>query len=217
MELDDPELELRGEALYEVLDDALEQGLWNAQRFLLDIGCGGEWATSATLSFGSADATGARSANAPEDLLRFNGDERYSAIHASDGTPWGRLLEDSRHKRFVTGDWFYFADSKVWVTKNANIPDTTKLDYFERLELPADDDEDEVDFPADARSLIVAEAAFHAMHEYWVPAGDVAALEMRLARNRQNKRTEAAQALRRTTGRQTLHAPGTVGSHYFLD
>lgn len=213
-EADDPELTLRGESLNEVLDEHLESGLWNAQRYLVDIGAGDEWLESATLTFGAADDTGARSADAPSDFLRFAGDAENSALHRSSGIPWGRLLRDLRKRRRVTGDWYYFAEGRIWVTDQANVPDGVRLDYYEKLALP--EGEAEVAMPEEVRPLITAEAAYLAMHEYWIPTHDMQALENRIARNRIHRRTEAAQALRRADGRQALHDPDTTGSHWFM-
>lgn len=215
-EADDPELELRGEAANEVVDAALEVGLWNAQRFLVDIGCGDIWLTSATPSFGAADATGARSAAIEDDLLRFAGDGEYPALYKSNGTPWGRLLQDLRKRRFAHGDWFYFADNKLWVAPEAQVVDGLMYDYYERLSLPAAGTETDIDLPVDVRPLVPAEAAWHAMHEYWIPAASGDRFEERISRNRAHKRTEAAAAMRRTTGRQHLNDPQPTGSHYFL-
>ena len=211
----DSELVLRGEALNEVIDDALQTGLWNAQRYLIDIGCGDDWLDEATLSFGAADTAGVQRADEPADFLRFAGDGTYSAIHDSDGKPWGALLRDTRAIRTATGNWFYWAGGSICVTRLANLPDSPVLDYYKTIALPSA--AAVVDFAEDARPLIIAEAGYHAMGEYWVPAPEgVAQLENRLLRNRLNKRTEAAMAMRRTGARQEMPGPESTGSHYFL-
>jgi len=216
-ESDDPELDLRGESANEVIDAALEVGLWNAQRYLVDIGCGDIWLTSATPSFGSADATGAKSASIATDLLRFAGDEMWPALYDSDGTPWGRLLTDLRKRRYVNGNWYYYADNLLWLAPEASEPSGgLQYDYYERLSLPAAGTSTNIDIPEDARPLVAAEAAYHAMHEYWIPSTVGDNFEGRILRNRLYKRTEAAAAMRRVTGRQTLHDQVPTGGHWWM-
>lgn len=205
---------LRGEALYEVLDEGLQVGLWGAQRFLIDIGAGEDWRTISELTFGAADTAGRRTAEAPDGFLRFAGREGLSAMRRVDGRPWGQLLRDSGMFGIARGDWFFWMGGAVVVAPGARIDDDMLVDHYVRLALPSGDDE--VGVEEDARSLVVAEAAYHLMHEYWVPANDGPMFEGRIARNRMNKRTEAAQAMRRSDGRQHLELPEGVGSHFLL-
>lgn len=210
----DAELVRGGEAEGEVLDEALQIGLWNAQRYLIEIGAGSNWITSAALTFGAADATGTRSASPPPDLLRFAGDAEYPALRDASGRAWGHLLRDLRKVGTVTGNCFYWEGRMIRATPLATIPDGVNISYYKKLSLPAaDDDDDVVDFPEEARSLIPAEAAYHAMHETWVPSQSATT---RIPNNRTHKRTEVAALMRVSGGRQVMHDPRVIGSHYFL-
>lgn len=217
-EADDPALTDGGEADNEVVDEGLEHGMWNGQRYLIDVGCGDEWHQTATLSFGAEDATGARSATLPDDFLRLSGAGAHSSLLSGDGQPWGQVLKDRKARRYVRGDYYWLSNGLIWVPRGASLPSTVKLDYFERLALPAeDDDDDEVDLPEDARPLIPAEAAYYLMHENWITANDGPAFENRIARNRASARTDAVSAMRRTDGlQQSMEEPDYVSSHHFL-
>lgn len=209
---DDGGLTTHGESTYEVVDEALLKGLWKAQRYLIDIGAGAQWLTSAALTFGAEDATGARAAEKPADLLRFAGDERYPALHDSSGRPWGTLVRDLRMIRSTTGSGFYWMGNKIWLTPAASPSDTLHIDYYRKLALPATADAEFADFEEAAEDLIPAEAAYHAMHEHWLSGG--MEMESKIARNREHWRLEAAQLLRVDNGRQSLGEPETIGGRW---
>lgn len=201
----------------ETVHEALQAGLGAAQRYLIDIGCGEDWLTSsAALSFSEA-STGEQYATAPVDLLRFAGDERYPALRDADGRAWGQLLRNPTARRVTTGDFFFWAEKKIWLARLAAPPELY-LDYYQRITLPAADVTDLTtatpSFPEHALNLIPAEAALHALHQAWFP-GD-RDMESRIIRARTYWRAEAASELRRTNGLQDMGGMETVGSHYFL-
>lgn len=210
---EDGALTERGEAVDEIAHRALQFGLWNAQRHLIDIGAGADWlTTSAALTF-AADPSGAQYASAPPDLLRFAGDEQHPTLREADGSLWGALLRDLRRRWEVSGNWYWWAGRKVWVAQSASLPSALYLDYYQKAALPDDDTTAVSSFPDEAAGLVPAEAAYYAMNQSWLPLG--ADVDAKIARSREYWRTEAAAHLRRT-GSQTLDGPDVLGSHWML-
>lgn len=165
----DASLTRRGEGESEIAYYHLTRGARAAQRFMLKNGYKDWMKRSSALSFSGTDAAdGGKYVALPSDFLKANGDERYSCLVEANGDRWGQqLTEDQREAK---GDGFYFRGQKLWLARTASPPSTLYLDYFYKHPVWASDVT--IDFPMDARSLIVAYAANFAKEESWVPGGD---------------------------------------------
>lgn len=166
----DDALAEQGESVNDVAYTNLTVGCREAQRWLLKCGSG-EWRKrSAALSFSGTDAAdGGRYATLPSDFLRAWGSGSESALVEADGDSWGQ--EVTSRDTQLKGDGYYIMGSTLWLTRSAAPPTTLYLLYH--YVHPAWSASVTIDFPMDARSLIVAEAAQAAMAENWLP-GDQA-------------------------------------------
>lgn len=165
---DDDALVEQGESVGDVAYTSLTLGCREAQRWMLKCGSG-EWRKrSAALSFSGTDAAdGGRYATLPSDFLRAWGSGNESALVEADGDSWGR--EVTSRDTQLKGDGYYIMGSTLWLTRSAAPPSTLYLLYH--YVHPAWSASVTIDFPMDARSLIVAEAAQAAMAENWLPGG----------------------------------------------
>jgi hypothetical protein len=181
---------------------------------MLKTGYGGWRTRSATLSWSGADATdGGRFTELPTNFLRAYGSQRpgRSAIVRPDGRRWGSEIEpDLDHMR---GDYYYVRGDELWITRGATPPTDAVLDYHYRHPTFDDDLEDEdIDFPMEARPLIPAEAAYVAMSENWLPAGTD--MQATITRARLIAREDARHVARRTKQPRTAFRPYRAGNRW---
>lgn len=150
----------------------ITRGCRKAQRWMIQNGFGGWRKRSATvLSFTGTDAAdGGVMTDTPADFLRAYGDQRRSALTRANGDRWGELItEQEDHKK---GDLYYFRGHELWLGRTASPPTNLFLDYHYKH--PAWDEnlqDADIDFPMEARYLIVAMAAETAMDDNWLPGG----------------------------------------------
>lgn len=206
----DTSLRENGEAADEVAYLYLTRGVRAGQRYLINLGMGERWLTTATLTFGAAAADGTRTATLPTDNVRLSGDRATSALSdAATGHPWGRMV-DERTLRGAVGDLYALSADTVKVANGASLPTTTKLSYIARhaaIEVGV-----ALDFPIDARWLIPTEAASAAKEEGWLPGGPE--METKIDRALFRAREEAKQIARRTRAPRQFRAPTRVGSRW---
>lgn len=212
---DDAALTDLGEATDEVAYLALTRGSRVAQRWMLKMGYGGWRQRSAALTFsGTDDADGGRYVALPSDFLRTAGrnrvsagHDRQSALRAANGTPWGVEIDETQdHYR---GNYYYLRGEQLWLARTAQPPGTLYLDYH--YTHPVWSSGTTIDFPVDARSLIVAEAANVAMEENWYPLDDAG--KQAILRAVRNAREEARDLVRQTkTPRRLQKAPRYGGN-----
>ena len=150
----------------------ITRGCRKAQRWMLDNGFGG-WRkrTASVLTFSGSDTfDGGRFTAPPADFLRAYGDHRRSCLVEANGDRWGSEVTEQRdHEK---GNLFYFRGQELWLGRTAEPPTNLYLDYH--YIHPAWDmslDDADIDFPIEARYLIVAMAAETAMDDNWLPGG----------------------------------------------
>jgi hypothetical protein len=192
------------EAVYQ----ALQQGVYDAQDWLIRSGLKDRWLETASLSSWTADGD-FQYEDLPTDFLRLQGDERTSALRDSSGH-WGRLI-GSEYRYRVLGNYYWLQNERIYVAEAATIPTAgLSLDYHFRH--PQLADATTVDFPVEDRPLIVACAAVGAMEESWLAGGPE--MEAKLDRNLTRRQNAALRRVRRT-GQQTLFQPTpTMGTHW---
>lgn len=186
---DEPETQIRVMRL-------LQQGLWNAQSWMLSFTRFRGWRKVATLSVGAADATGVRSAPLPEDFLRLDGDYFRTALQYPDGTLWGSLVDvrdaGSRGSYWVEDD--DEGEPTIYFGSGVALPTTLQVKYhFRHADLSEDGS---IVFPKQDRGLIPAEASILAMNQGWFPQLDRDIRE-RLLTNLEINRSNAANRARR--------------------
>lgn len=199
-----------GEDTDEIAYLALTRGSRAAQRWMLKMGYGGWRKRSAALSFSGSDTTtGGTYAALPTDFLRTVGRnrvsagyDRQSALREANGNLWGVEIDETQdHYR---GDYYYIRGEQLWLARTAQPPSPLYLDYH--YTHPTWTSNVTIDFPVDARSLIVAEAANVAMEENWFPLDNDG--KQSVARALKNARDEARDLVRQTrTPRRFAKAP----------
>ncbi len=168
-ETGDMDLEEQGEDADEVGYINLTRGCRRAQRWMIRMGYGGWRKRSSALAWSGADGTdgGRYVTTMPTDFLRAYGNMRRSALVEAGGDRWGtEILEDHDH---LKGDHYYLKGGVLWLTRTARIPTTVYLDYHYLH--PKWESGVSIDFPIEARHLIVAEAAKSASQDNWFPGG----------------------------------------------
>ena len=205
----DDALILNGEAANDVAYQYLTAGCREAQRWMLKCGSG-EWRKrSAALSFSGTDAAdGGRYATLPTDFLRAWGSRNESALVEADGDSWGQEV-GSRDTQ-LKGDGYYLMGSTLWLTRTAAPPAVLYLLYH--YVHPTWSASVTIDFPMDARLLIVAEAAQVAMAEAWLP-GD-AAMERKIEVAAMRARERARDLCRATKSPRTLRRAYRAGNRW---
>ena len=199
---DDPGLIEQGEAENDVAYLFLTRGSRAAQRWMLKSGYGGWRKRSAALSWTGSDAVdGGRYATLPDDFLRAYGNERRSALVEAGGNRWGTQINPDEDD--ATGNGYYIRGEQIWLTRKANPPATLYLDYHYRHPVWAS--AITIDFPLEARGLIVAEAANAAKEESWLPGDQT--LETKIASALRLARAEALDVSRPTKQARTLRKP----------
>ena len=203
----DDALVAHGESADDVAYQALTRGCRNAQRTMLGFGYGGWRVRSAALSFSGTDATtGGRYASLPSDFLRAAGSRRQSALEEANGDPWGQEVDDSK----VKGNGYYLQGDELWLTRNASPPSTLYLAYH--YTHPVWSASVTIDFPVDARYLIVAEAANVAKEESWEVVGPEGAGKIERALMRAKE--EARGVARLTKSPRQFKRPYRGASHW---
>lgn len=208
-EADDPALTELGEGTDEVVYLYLTRGTRAAQRWMLDMGYQGWRKRSSALVFtGTDDADGGRSTALPSDFLRAAGHRWKSALREADGTPWG--VEVTIDEELLKGDGWYIKGAELWLNRTAAPPTTLFLEFHYRH--PEWNDSVVIDFPLEARSLIIAEAANEAKEENWLPGGPEmeTKIERALARARQRARDVA----RPTKEPRHIRKPVRIGNRW---
>jgi hypothetical protein len=196
-----------GEATSEVVNTFLTLGIREAQRWLLHMGYGAWRKRSAALTWSGTDAAdGGRYSALPSDFLRAYGNDRMSALREANGDSWGVPVDNE----LAQGDGYYFRGDVLWLTRSANPPTPVYLEYH--YTHPLITSGVTLDFPVDARSLIVAEAADVAMTENWLPGGAELIQKIELARTRARER--ARDIARAGKGPRTLRKPARLGNRW---
>jgi hypothetical protein len=204
-----------GEDAGEIVDLFLTLGSRGAQRYMLENGYRG-WRkrSSAITSWSGADDTdGGRYWTLPSDFLKACGRiNRDSAIHKANGDQWGREIR--YEQRALKGDLYYFEGvEKLWLARGAIPPSPVYLEYhYMHPAWTSSLQDSEIDFPLDARRLIIAEAAFEAKDENWLP-GDIN-LENKIHRARENARTRARRVAHQSMSQRVLLAPVRFGNRW---
>jgi hypothetical protein len=199
----------QGEAPDDVGYLYLTSGCRDAQRWLLKMGYQGWRKRSAALSLTGTDAAdGGRYATLPADFLRAFGTERMSALRQADGTGWGR--ETTAERDQLRGDYYYIRGEQLWVTRGATPPAPLYLEYHYLH--PAWTSIVTIDFPMDARPLIIAEAANDAKEEGWLPGGPE--MEQKIERKLARAREKARDIVRPTKAPRTFGKPVRFGNHW---
>ena len=200
----------QGEAVDDVVYQFLTDGSRRAQRWMLDMGYGGWRKRSAALSFTGTDAAdGGRKVDLPSDFLRSFGTDRVSPLTEADGTRWGALIDDVRGTT-IKGDYCYIRGDELWLARTAVLPSTVYLDYH--FVHPEWSSVVTIDFPLEARRLIIAEAANAAKEENWLPGGRD--LELKIERNLQRERERARHVSRTSKAPRQLTKAYRAGSRW---
>lgn len=208
---DDPALTEMGEDTNEVVDIYLTRGARAAQRWMLRMGYGGWRQRSSAITWSGADDTdGGRYAALPSDFLRSFGSSRVSALVEADGDRWGTEIRPDEEQ--LRGDFYYIRGEQLWITRDASPPSTVYHEYhYEHPEFDGLAD-GSIDFPMEARPLIVAEAADAAKEENWLPGDRM--MELKIARSLQRAREEARHIARPTNQPRRMRAPARHGNRW---
>jgi len=207
---DDPGLTEQGDLTDDVAYQYLTLGCRNAQRWMLKMGYGGWRKRSSALVFTGSDATdGGRKITLPSDFLRAYGNRRESALRKADGTRWAS--EVSPEDDHIRGDYYYVRGTELWITREAQPPSPLYLDYHYTHPLWSAS-LSPIDFPIDARWLIVAEGADAAKDESWLPGG--VEWEQKIARRLARAREEARDIARATKSPRKARAPQRFGNRW---
>lgn len=209
-EADDPELVLHGESVDEVIYLYLTRGSRAAQRYMLENGYQGWVKRSAALTWSGSDAAdGGRHTDLPTDFLRAYGHSRMSALEEADGDRWGSEIRTDEEYKYK-GDGYYFRGEELWLTRQAESPATVYLRYHYKHTLWSSGVT--IDFPMDARPLIVAEAADLARNENWTVLEREDELRIDRALDRAQK--EARDLCRPSKQPRVLRRPPRFGSRW---
>lgn len=208
---DDAALTDQGEATDDVAYLYLTRGVWAAQRWMLKMGYNGWYKRSSALSWTGTDATtGGRYWSLPSDFLRAFGDYRVSCLREANGDPWGQLITSPYDEGAVEGDYYYFRGDELWLARTAAPPTTLYLEYHHQH--PAFSAAVTLDFPVEARPLIVAEAANLAKEEDWLPYGQE--VEQKIERALIRAREEARDIARPTKAPRQFRRPIRYGNRW---
>lgn len=204
----------QGETIDDVVYLNLTQGCRKAQRWMIQNGSG-DWRkrTSSVLTFTGTDALdGGRKVTLPSDFLRAYGNFRRSALVQANGDRWGTEIVE--YDDNMKGDLYYIRGRELWVTRIANLPTSgVFLDYHYIHPLwEANLDDADIDFPMEARHLIVAYAAESAMDDNWLPGG--VELEGKINRAVKKRESEARQIARPTKQPRRFKKPWRFGNRW---
>ncbi len=206
----DQSLTEQGESADDVAYLNLTRGSRSAQRWMLDVGFGGWRQRSSALAFtGSDDVDGGRYVTTmPTDFLRAYGSNRRSGMVEANGDRWGtEILEAQDH---LWGDHYYFVGQVLWLARTASPPTVVYLDYH--YTHPAWTSGVAIDFPMEARHLIPAYAAGHAVMDNWVSGGDE--MEGRVSRALKAAQSEARSVARPTKSTRKFKRPTRISNRW---
>lgn len=208
----DQSLEEQDEATEEVAYLALTRGCRAAQRHMIRNGYGGWRKRSSALTFtGTDSADGGRKVALPSDCLRIYGNRRRSALVEANGDRWGREIdEEEDHLR---GNYYYVRGEELWLGRTATPPSTMFLDFhYIHPEWNSSLADGDIDFPMEARPLIVATAATVAKDDNWLPGG--IELEAKIDRALLRAQEEARDISRRSKQPRTFRKPVRIGNRW---
>ena len=206
---DDPALVEQTEAVNDVAYEFLTVGCREAQRHMLKMGFKGWRKRSAALSWSGTDAAdGGRYSALPTDFLRAYGNRTVSALREASGDRWGSEIDPDDDN--LKGDYYYIRGEQLWLGRSASPPATVYLDYHYKH--PLWSASVTIDFPMDARMLIVAEAAAAAMLESWLLGGPE--LEQKISRALMQWRERARGISRATKSPRQFAKPVRFGSRW---
>jgi hypothetical protein len=211
---DDPALIENDSDTLEAVNLYLQQGIWDAQEYL--ISCGAEpdrWlTTSSAITWAGSESTGGYYVALASDFLRLDGDENNSALHQADDVAWGRLI-DARFRRAARGNYYCLRNKKLYRAKGSNPPSPIYYDYHHRHALLVDSGGSfaTIDFPIEDAGLIVAFAGQAAYADFFV-AGD--AIRDRVREALHIRKQTAARRSRRTKQPRQLRSARTIGTHF---
>lgn len=179
----DPALTAFGESQDDVANEMLTQGAHEAQRFMISAGYHGWMRRFGPLVIEEDDE--GWYAELPDDFLTAQGWRRQSALEGRDGRYWGH--EADGRDTGIRGNAYWIPDYSILrFARGARPPTDLYLRYHYRHPTFGSEEET-VDFPFDARRLVVAMAAHAAVEEDWVPGRDeaMARIDRALAKARQ--------------------------------
>ena len=180
----------------------LQQGAEDAQEYL--IGAGSTWwhETSEPLTFGRA-TDNRQWAELPTDFRRMFSSPDRSALYDTNGRAWGVEISPELSRRSPSLNAYWIAGNRLWLPRRATPPVGLVMDYIRRI--GSINDNENVDFPEDDRTLIVAWAALHAREEHWYTGGQPGM--MKIDRNLQVKKRQAFKRARRTSAPRKVGTP----------
>jgi hypothetical protein len=194
----------------------LQQGLWEAQRFLVSKGAPNRWVTRAPLGGWVKDSTiGLRYTDLPDDFLRLAGDQEQSGLWTPNGQRWGALIQPEQKN--LAGGLYFLENDRIYLTRLARPPSNLHMEYYRRHHVLRSDnpeaDDGRIDFPREDRMLIVAYAAQEAADSPEFPGTleDVA----RIARLVKRWKDRAYHGARRTREPRKLKHPRSLGNHWY--
>ena len=207
---EDPSTNEHSAGKHDLADEYLTLGLRAAQRWLIENGYHGWITVSDPLEFEDPGAGfGGKRAPLPDDFMQAFGSDRRSALVKSDGSGWGREV-DGRNPS-VTGDVYWIPDLlNVWVGNRAQPPSGLRLRYHYR-HAPMEPGVT-IEFPVEARRLIVAEAGQYAREDAWLPGGQD--METKIERAQQKARTQARRVARMTRSPRKMEAPKRLSNRW---
>ena len=188
----------------------LQQGVEDAQQFLMGAGLGSWWLDMSDVLTFAAEPDGRQWVALPDDFRRLAGDDATSALHDSAGIRWGQEIPAELQRRATFADAYFLAGRRLWVPRGASPPDDLVLDYYRRVGTLADDSP--VDFPEEDLALIVAYAALHAREEHWYTGGQQG--DQRIARNLESRKAPAFDRARRSLTPKKVKTPLATGDHW---
>lgn len=197
---------------HEVAHEYLTIGIRAAQRWMIDNGYRGWVALSDPLVFEDAGTvTGVKRAPLPGDYMLADGMERKSALQLRDGRRWGKQVDgESAGPR---GNVYWIPNLQhVFVGIGAQLPESLSIRYFRRHPAFPLDGSESIDFPVEARPLIVSEAAHAAMQDAWLPGGDP--MKVGIAQRLDQDRERTRRVARTSRQQRKMNAPRRMGNRW---
>ena len=188
----------------------LQQGADDAQSHLISVGASDWWLERSSVLVFRTEPNGERSAPLPDDFRRLHAEDEFSPLESGD-QGWGIEIPAATARRAQASNAFYLRRDRLWVTRQANVPNNLTMNYVRRMPVLADGTD--VDFPEADRGLIVAYAALAASAEHWFTGGMEG--RKRIMENLQARKRTARTRARRTSQPQKVRTP-VVMPHYAL-
>ncbi|TVQ98311.1 MAG: hypothetical protein EA398_13500 [Deltaproteobacteria bacterium] len=190
----DPALNAFGASQDDVANELLTEGAHEAQRFMIGAGYHGWMRRFGPLVLDEDDE--GRFAVLPVDFLTAQGWRRQSALEDASGRSWGK--EADGRDPLSRGNVYWIPDyTTLRFGRGALVPTEVYLRYH-YFHPTFGSSEETVDFPPDARRLVVCMAAQAAVDEDWVPGQEEAMgrIDRALAKARQRARRVAVTSKR---------------------